>query len=214
MDRNSAPIAAEGVPFVIISGVISILLFLPGWLIPAIFFSLLTLFIIWFFRNPERNIPAGKNLVISPADGKIILIKEVDEKRILKKKVVKISIFMNLFNVHVNRIPYPGRIADILYNPGKFVSANLDKASLENEQNAVVVETENREKILFIQIAGLIARRIVCRLDKGQKVEKGERFGLIRFGSRVDVYLPQNVDIKVAIGEKVKGGESILAVLK
>ncbi|MDD5435459.1 MAG: phosphatidylserine decarboxylase, partial [Nitrospira sp.] len=122
MDRNSAPIAAEGVPFVIISGVISILLFLPGWLIPSIFFSLLTLFIIWFFRNPERNIPAGKNLVISPADGKIILIKEVDEKRILKKRVVKVSIFMNLFNVHVNRIPYPGRIADILYNPGKFVS--------------------------------------------------------------------------------------------
>lgn len=214
MDRNSAPLAAEGVPFVIISGVISILLFLAGWLIPAIFFSLLTLFIIWFFRNPQRNIPAGKNLVVSPADGKIIVVKKGEVDRVLKKRMVKISIFMNVFNVHVNRIPCKGKIVDILYNPGKFVSANLDKASLENEQNAVVLETEKGEKVLFIQIAGLIARRIVCRLKTGQRVERGERFGLIRFGSRVDVYLPETADIKVSIGQKVKGGESILAALK
>lgn len=214
MDRNSAPIAAEGVPFVIISGVITILLFLPGWLIPGIFFSLLFLFIVWFFRNPERIIPTGKNLIISPADGKIIVINKGEVDRVLKKRMVKISIFMNVFNVHVNRIPCKGKIVDILYNPGKFVSANLDKASLENEQNAVVLETEKGEKILFIQIAGLIARRIVCRLKKGQVVERGERFGLIRFGSRVDVYLPETADIKVSIGQKVKGGESILAALK
>ncbi len=214
MDRNSAPIAAEGVPFVIISGVISILLFLPGWLIPGILSSLLFLFIVWFFRNPERNIPTGKNLIISPADGKIIVINKGETDRVLKKRMVKISIFMNVFNVHVNRIPCKGKIVDILYNPGKFVSANLDKASLENEQNAVVLETEKGEKVLFIQIAGLIARRIVCRLKKGQLVERGERFGLIRFGSRVDVYLPETADIKVSIGQKVKGGESILAALK
>lgn len=214
MDRNSAPIAVEGVPFVIISGVISILLFLPGWLIPGIVSSLLFLFIVWFFRNPERNIPTGKNLIISPADGKIIVINKGEADRVLKKRMVKISIFMNVFNVHVNRIPCKGKIVDILYNPGKFVSANLDKASLENEQNAVVLETEKGEKIIFIQIAGLIARRIVCRLKKGQVVERGERFGLIRFGSRVDVYLPETADIKVSIGQKVKGGESILAALK
>lgn len=214
MDRNSAPIAAEGVPFVIISGVITILLFLPGWLIPGILSSLLFIFIVWFFRNPERNIPTGKNLIISPADGKIIVINKGETDRVLKKRMVKISIFMNVFNVHVNRIPCKGKIVDILYNPGKFVSANLDKASLENEQNAVVLETEKGEKVLFIQIAGLIARRIVCRLKKGQVVERGERFGLIRFGSRVDVYLPETADIKVSIGQKVKGGESILAALK
>lgn len=214
MDRNSAPIAAEGVPFVIISGVITILLFLPGWLIPGILSSLLFIFIVWFFRNPERNIPTGKNLIISPADGKIIVINKGEVDRVLKKRMVKISIFMNVFNVHVNRIPCKGKIVDILYNPGKFVSANLDKASLENEQNAVVLETEKGEKVLFIQIAGLIARRIVCRLKKGQVVERGERFGLIRFGSRVDVYLPETADIKVSIGQKVKGGESILAALK
>ena len=214
MDRNSAPIAAEGVPFVIISGVISILLFLPGWLIPGILSSLLFLFIVWFFRNPKRIIPTGKNLIISPADGKIIVINKGEVDRVLKKRMVKISIFMNVFNVHVNRIPCKGKIVDILYNPGKFVSANLDKASLENEQNAVVLETEKGEKVLFIQIAGLIARRIVCRLKKGQVVERGERFGLIRFGSRVDVYLPETADIKVSIGQKVKGGESILAALK
>ncbi|MBI5192053.1 MAG: phosphatidylserine decarboxylase family protein [Nitrospirae bacterium] len=214
MDRNSAPLAAEGVPFVIISGVISILLFLPGWLIPGIISSLLFLFIVWFFRNPQRSIPTGKNLVVSPADGKIIVIKKGEVDRVLKKKMVKISIFMNVFNVHVNRIPCKGKIVDILYNPGKFVSANLDKASLENEQNAVVMETEKGEKVLFIQIAGLIARRIVCRLKTGQRVERGERFGLIRFGSRVDVYLPETADIKVSIGQKVKGGESILAALK
>ena len=214
MDRNSAPIAAEGVPFVIISGVISILLFLPGWLIPGILSSLLFLFIVWFFRNPKRIIPTGKNLIISPADGKIIVINKGEVDRVLKKRMVKISIFMNVFNVHVNRIPCKGKIVDILYNPGKFVSANLDKGSLENEQNAVVLETEKGEKVLFIQIAGLIARRIVCRLKKGQVVERGERFGLIRFGSRVDVYLPETADIKVSIGQKVKGGESILAALK
>lgn len=214
MDRNSALIAAEGVPFVIAAGGVSILAFLLGWIIPAFLLSFITLFIIWFFRNPERNIPAGKNLIISPADGKIIAIKEGEEDRILKKRVVKVSIFMNLFNVHVNRIPCGGKITDIIYNPGKFVSANLDKASLENEQNAIVLETEKGDRILFIQIAGLIARRIVCRLKKGQNVERGERFGLIRFGSRVDVFLPENADIKVSVGQKVKGGESILAILK
>jgi phosphatidylserine decarboxylase len=214
MKRERAPIAIEGIPFVVIAGVISLIFYLAGLIIPALLFSLVTLFIIWFFRNPERNVPTGDNIVISPADGKIIDIKEGDESRILKKRMIKISIFMNLFNVHVNRLPCTGKVVDILYNPGKFVSANLEKASLENEQNAVVLETTAGEKIIFIQIAGLIARRIVCWLKKGDYGVKGQRFGLIRFGSRVDVYLPVGTDVKVSLGQKVKAGESVLAIMK
>jgi len=214
MKRERAPIAVEGIPFVVIAGIISVLFYVAGLIIPAVLFTLVTLFVIWFFRNPERTVPPGDNNVISPADGKIIDIREVDEARILKKKMLKISIFMNLFNVHVNRLPCTGKVVDILYNPGKFVSANLDKASLENEQNAVVLETPAGEKIIFIQIAGLIARRIVCWLREGQYVKRGERFGLIRFGSRVDVYLPVGTDVSVSLGDKVKAGESILARMK
>ena len=213
MDRNRAPIAVEGVPFVAAAGIISVIFYVICWVIPAVIFFAFTLFIIWFFRNPERNIPSGKNLIISPADGKIIEVRNVTEDRILKSRTTKISIFMNIFNVHINRIPCSGRIFDIIYNKGKFISANMEKASLENEQNAVVLETPSGDKILFVQIAGLIARRIVCRLKKGESVEIGQRFGLIRFGSRVDVYLPTDADVKVTIGQKVKGGESILAIL-
>ncbi len=214
MKRERAPVAVEGVPFVVIAGIISLFFYVAGLIIPAVIFSLVTLFVIWFFRNPERIAPPGERNVISPADGKIIDINEGEETRILKKRMLKISIFMNLFNVHVNRLPCTGKVVDILYNPGKFVSANLEKASLENEQNAVVLETQSGEKIIFIQIAGLIARRIVCRLREGQYVKRGERFGLIRFGSRVDVYLPVGTDVRVSLGDKVRAGESILAVMK
>lgn len=214
MKRERAPIAVEGIPFVVIAGIITVLFYVTDLIIPAVLFSLVTLFIVWFFRNPERSVPPGENNVISPADGKIIHISEVQENRILNKKMLKISIFMNVFNVHVNRFPLTGKVVDIVYNPGKFVSANLDKASLENEQNAVVLKTPAGEKIIFIQIAGLIARRIVCWIKKGQEAKRGERFGLIRFGSRVDVYLPAGTDVKVSLGDKVKAGESILAVMK
>ena len=214
MKRERAPIAVEGIQFVVIAGIISVIFYVTDLIIPAGLFSLVTLFIVWFFRNPERSVPPGENNVISPADGKIIHISEVQENRILKKRMLKISIFMNLFNVHVNRLPCTGKVVDIVYNPGKFVSANLDKASLENEQNAVVLKTPSGEKIIFIQIAGLIARRIVCWLREGQDVKRGERFGLIRFGSRVDVYLPVGTDVRVSLGDKVKAGESILAVMK
>lgn len=214
MDRNRLPVAAEGIPFIAGAGAVFLLIYLAGWMMPALFFMALTLFIVWFFRNPERNIPPGKDLVVSPADGRIIAVSNEMENRILRKKRIKISIFMNLFNVHVNRIPCAGRVLEILYHPGRFLSANKDKASLENEQNAVVLETSGGDQILFVQIAGLIARRIVCRLQQGERVETGQRFGLIRFGSRVDVYLPTDAVVKVSVGQKVKGGESILASLE
>ena len=212
--NGNTPIALEGLPFIIPLLVISSALWYFGIRYPAIFFTLLTLFVLWFFRNPERLIPADENSIVSPADGKVIFAGRVFEDRFLKADAVKVSIFMNVFNVHVNRVPVSGRVVGLFYNPGKFFSANLDKASLENEQNVVLLETANGRKVLFIQIAGLIARRIVCYLKEGDVVEKGKRFGMIRFGSRLDVYLPVDCRVNIKVGDKVKAGASILGYLK
>ena len=177
----------------------------------AIFFLLLTAFVVWFFRNPERDIPSDENSIVSPADGKVIVIGRVFDDRFLKTDALKISIFMNVFNVHVNRIPTSGKVLGVFYNPGKFFSADKDKASLENEQNALLIEAKNGKKFVVNQIAGLIARRIVCYAKPGDSIEKGRRFGMIRFGSRLDVYLPTDCKIDVIVGDKVKAGSSILA---
>jgi len=213
MNENT-PIAVEGLPFAIPLLILCILLWYFGVRYPALFFSLLTIFVLWFFRNPERVIPQEPSAVISPADGKIIVAEEVSEVRYLKERALKVSIFMNVFNVHVNRAPYSGKVVDVIYNKGKFISANLDKASMDNEQNAVILDIGNGEKIMFVQIAGLIARRIVCYLKPGDSIEKGKRMGLIRFGSRVDVYLPIGSTLNVKIGDKVVAGETILGYLK
>ena len=179
----------------------------------AAFFFLVTLFVTWFFRNPERKTPEDEKVVVSPADGRILKIEEVEEDAILKGKFKKISIFMNIFNVHVNRIPYPGSVKVIQYKKGKFFSANLDKASSLNERNSVLVKTDDGREILTIQIAGLIARRIVCWIQEGIKVERGQRFGLIRFGSRLEVFLPIDSTISVKVGDRVKGGETPIGYL-
>lgn len=213
MNENT-PIAIEGLPFAIPLLILSVALWYFGMKYPAIFFTLLTIFVIWFFRNPGRNIPEGASAVISPADGRIIVAEEIKEDRYLKQKTLKISVFMNVFNVHVNRNPYSGKVVDVIYNKGKFISANLDKASLDNEQNAVILDIGSGKKIMFVQIAGLIARRIVCYLKPGDTVEKGNRMGLIRFGSRVDVYLPTGSKLNVKIGDTVVAGETVLGYLK
>lgn len=168
----------------------------------------------WFFRDPERAIPAGEGLIVSPADGKIIGISEAKEERFLKDRAVKVSIFLNLFDVHVNRIPCSGRIRGIHYQPGTFLAANKDLASTENEQNALLLETASGAKLVFVQVAGLVARRIICWVKEGEAVERGFRFGMIRFGSRTDLFLPVGTEIKVQLGQKVKGGSSIIGVLK
>jgi len=180
---------------------------------PAGFFSLLTSFVIYFFRDPERVIPPGEKAVLSPADGKIIQFEPCVEERFLKGPAIKISVFMSLFSVHVNRIPLSGRIVDSSYFPGKFFSANLDKASSANEQNALLIETTDGVRMLVVQIAGLIARRIVCWVKKGDRVGRGQRFGLIRFGSRLDIYLPQNTRLLAQPGQKAFGGQTILGYL-
>ncbi|MFQ5454963.1 MAG: phosphatidylserine decarboxylase family protein [Nitrospirota bacterium] len=208
------PIAKESLPFIIVGSVITIGSIFIGWILISILFFLLTAFTAWFFRNPERQTDAEEEeIILSPADGKIIELKKIRENRFLDKDVIKVSIFMNLFNVHINRIPYTGRVEKISYNHGKFLSANREKASLENEQNAIIIDTD-KGRILFIQIAGLIARRIACWIKEGDMVKRGQRFGLIKFSSRVDIFLPADMELRIKKGCKVKAGETILGVLK
>jgi phosphatidylserine decarboxylase len=166
-----------------------------------------------FFRNPQRTIPGDPKAVVCPADGKVIEIKEMDEPDFLKARCIRICVFMNVFNVHVNRIPLAGTIKRIQYFPGKFLVASLDKASELNERNAVLIEGAGGVKVLVVQIAGMVARRIVSYITVGDSVKKGDRFGLIRFGSRLDLYLPLDTKITVRMGETVKGGETIMGVL-
>ncbi|MCK9195982.1 MAG: phosphatidylserine decarboxylase family protein [Syntrophales bacterium] len=205
---HDSPIAPEGVPFIISAILITSVCLYFGWTWAAVIFGLTTLFVTWFFRNPQRNPPIDPKAIISPCDGKVIRIETVESHELLAGPLKKISIFMNVFNVHVNRIPYDGVVEIIRYYPGKFLTANLDKASTENERNALVIGLENGEKMLVIQIAGLVARRIVCWVTKGMKVNKGERFGLIRFGSRLDVFLPPRTNLCVCLGDKVRAGET------
>ena len=174
--------------------------------------SILVLWVAYFFRDPERSGPRGEQLVISPADGRVIDISEVDEPSFLAGRAIRISVFMNIFNVHVNRYPIEGRVAYVHYNPGKFFSAAAEKASLENEQMSVGVQG-TRHKVLFRQIAGLVARRIVTYSRVGDDAEQGERMGLIRFGSRVDVFVPVGSVVKVQLGEKPIAGTTVLAEL-
>jgi phosphatidylserine decarboxylase len=175
--------------------------------------GLLALLVFWFFRDPRRTIPAEPKAVVSPADGRVVKILEMEENEFLKAKAVRISIFLNIFNVHVNRVPVTGRIRRLAYRPGKFLAAQSHKASEENEQNTILIETPDGARLLFVQIAGLIARRIVCWIGEGDLVERGQRFGLIRFGSRMDVYLPPSTSLRVRVGDPVKGGETLLGVL-
>lgn len=212
--ENQSPIAAEGYPFIgagLAATVLAYALLGPSL---AIFFGLLTFFCLWFFRDPKRDVPQGEGILVSPADGKIVDISSVQEDRFLNKPAIKVSIFLNVFNVHVNRIPVDGKVTDVFYNAGRFFAANVPKASLENEQNAILVETIQGKRIVCIQIAGLIARRIVCWIKKGDNLDRGERFGLIRFGSRVDLFLPPETEIQVSMGDMVIGGETILGVLR
>jgi len=180
----------------------------------AISLVLLTLFTAFFFRDPDRNLVAQQNAVLTPADGKILAIRnlEMGDNR-LDDKAIRISIFMSVFNAHINRIPIAGRISRLAYHPGRFFSANLDKASLHNENNVVTLETDDQKRIILVQIAGLIARRIACWVKAGDYVYSGQRFGLIRFVSRLEIYLPPDTAISVSVGQKVRAGQTVLGYL-
>lgn len=204
----------EGHRWVLGLGVATIIFFLLGWGWLWKLTLLLAIFTGSFFRNPDRYPPFREGTIVSPADGRILSVTQVDGPELSGLvESTKVSIFMSVFNVHVNRAPVAGRVLEIHYRPGKFFSANLDKASDENERNLVVMEDEQGRRIAFVQIAGLIARRIVCFVQPDDRLEKGERFGLIRFGSRVDLYLPPKVEIDVSVGQHVKGGETIIGYL-
>ena len=211
--KHNSIIACEGFPFIIISLVLTILAAFFGILWLTVILALITVFIICFFRNPERHFQDENKLVICPADGKVIKIEEVEVQGTISGRFKKISIFMNVFNVHVNRAPYGGKIEKICYHQGKFLSANLDKASAENERNEVMIRTDDGRVIWTVQIAGLIARRIVCWTTEGASISKGERFGLIRFGSRVEVFLPSDSRIVAKLGTRVRAGQTPLGYL-
>ncbi len=213
MQNKNQLIVSEGYPFIILFGFITLVFALLGWVILTLLFLFLTLFSSYFFRNPERVIPAGEDLLIAPADGKIIFVGEVQEDRYFKEQVTKISIFMSVFNVHVNRVPCDGKVVAMYYNKGGFVNASYDKASESNEQSGILLETGSGTQILFVQIAGLIARRIVTYPVIGDLLQRGARYGLIRFGSRVDIYLPKNANVAVTLGERTVAGETILGTL-
>jgi phosphatidylserine decarboxylase len=206
-------IAGEGLPFIIPLGGATLLAFVAGFQWISLVLLAVTLFVVWFFRNPQRNTPEKDGLVISPADGRVIRIEETTSDEQPGRTFQKISIFMNVFNVHVNRIPCSGEVRFIRYREGKFLSANRDKASALNERNTVLLRTADGREIMTIQIAGLIARRIVCWLKEGMQVSRGERFGLIRFGSRVEVFLPLGSTFLVRVGDKVRAGETPIGEL-
>ena len=212
--NNKLPIAWEGIPFIITGIGLTFIVIILNWDLLTIPLAVLTLFTIYFFRDPERTHVNDERAVFTPADGKVLSIENLHNGDYrLKDKAIKISIFMSILNAHINRVPIRGKIAQLSYHPGKFFSANRNKASLYNEHNIVTLETDNKKKIIFVQIAGLVARRIACWVKKGDYVETGQRFGLIRFGSRLEIYLPPDSEIKVKKGEKVKAGQTIIGYL-
>jgi len=211
--------AREGLPFMVIAAVLAIaaLIFASrrggwaSWLLTVVMI-VVAVWVAYFFRDPERTGERGARVVTSPADGKVVLITEVDEPAFIHGRALRVSIFMNVFNVHVNRYPVSGTVKYVQYNPGKFLNAAVEKSSLENEQRSVGIES-GPYRILVRQIAGLIARRIVTYSREGERVEQGERMGLIRFGSRVDVFLPTDAQVRVKIGDLTTAGTTVVAEL-
>lgn len=213
-------IAREGLPFILIGLLLTAACiwganrFDSRWLFgSALLFGILTLFTLFFFRDPDRSFEKSAGILVSPADGKVIDIRTGSGHPYLEGEYTKVSIFLNVFDVHVNRIPASGVIDYMKYNPGKFFAAFEDKASELNEQTEIGMTTKSGHKIMFKQIAGLIARRIVCRVKQGDKVEAGVRFGLIRFGSRTELFVPKGTELRIRVGERVVGGETIIGML-
>ncbi|MGY6705534.1 phosphatidylserine decarboxylase [Roseinatronobacter sp.] len=209
------PIHKEGYKFIPIFVAVTLVLFLIwqplGWVGVG-----LTVWCYYFFRDPDRQTPVREGLLVSPADGVISLIEPAvppTELEMGDQPLMRVSVFMNVFNCHVNRAPIAGRVAKIAYRPGKFLNASLDKASVDNERNSMALEMADGRKIAVVQIAGLVARRILCEVEEGQMLDTGARFGMIRFGSRVDVYLPDGVEPLVALGQTMISAETVIADL-
>jgi phosphatidylserine decarboxylase len=218
MRNTNTPIAVEGYPFILGFLTVSIVFALvghflhPAFAVPAALFLVLTIFTGFFFRNPERDTPSNENAVIAPADGMVIFSGTVVEPH-TSVEMEKISIFMSVFNVHVNRAPITGKVVDSFYTKGKFFDVRDERASFENEQQGLVLEPAPGQRLVVVQVAGLIARRIICYAKIGDMLSRGRRYGLIRFGSRLDVYLPLGTKVSVAMGQKTVAGETVLGIL-
>ena len=213
MKEPQIPIAREGYPFIIFAAFLTLTMALLGYEFFALIALFLTGFVFYFFRDPERVISDAEDVVISPADGKVILVEKMFDDRFVNEHVFKVSIFMSVFDVHVNRLPFSGQVEKVQYKAGSFYAANTDQGGLSNEHCAVLFTTSKNFRYAVVQIAGLVARRIVCWAEKGDTVKRGERFGLIRFGSRVDIYLPQNMQLEVRSGQRVRAGETIIGYI-
>jgi phosphatidylserine decarboxylase len=211
MRTTNSPIALEAIPFLVGAALLTGAAFFI-WQPLALIFLAVTCFVAFFFRNPERQTPTDESSVIAPADGVVIFLGEAKEEH-LNEEMLKISIFMSVFNVHINRAPISGRVVDTFYRKGKFLDVRDECATFENERSGLVLEAEGGLRIVVVQVAGLIARRIVCYARKDDMLTRGERYGLIRFGSRLDVYLPKGTDLRVAMGQKTIAGETILGIL-
>lgn len=214
MKNEGVPVVKEGIPFLLVFLAGAFGFWLGGFWPFTLLFLFLTAFSAYFFRNPERLPPIGAALVASPADGKVIYVGPAKDTEFTQEEMLKVSIFMSLFDVHVNRAPIDGTIRDMKYHKGRFLAASEDRASEENERNAMLIETGRGQKLVLVQVAGLVARRIVCYPGVGAFTLKGQRIGLIRFGSRCDMYFPRDTQIAVKKGDRVLGGETILAQLK
>lgn len=219
MRNTHTPIAVEGFPFIAAAAALSAVVGLlywrtcAGWLLPVLgLLLLITGFIVFFFRNPQRSGTTDERAVLAPADGLVVYLGDAFEEH-LGQEMSKVSIFMSVFNVHVNRAPLTGRVVDTFYVSGKFLDVRHERATFENERLGIILEAARGAKIVVVQVAGLIARRIVCYAKKGDSLNRGARYGLIRFGSRLDVYLPKGTEIKVAMGEKTRCGETVLGIL-
>jgi phosphatidylserine decarboxylase len=203
-------IAKEGYPLILTAGALTIVAFLVGWRGAGIVLGLATLAITAFFRDPERNIPTGEGLIVSPADGRVVSIAGVKSDASSGDTATRVSIFLSPLDVHINRMPVAGKIEEVRYRAGKFVAAYKEEASERNEQNALKIVDNDGRSLGVVQVAGVVARRIVCRVKPGDRLARGDRFGLIMFGSRTDIYLPKGCRVQVVEGQKVKGGETIL----
>jgi phosphatidylserine decarboxylase len=204
-------IAREGYPLIFTAVILTLLAFLAGWVLLGIVLGLMGLAMAGFFRDPERQPPAGEGLVVSPADGKVVSVAGVKGDSPFLGSATRVSIFLSPLDVHINRTPVEGRIAKVTYQQGKFLAAYKEEASQRNEQNALSIVDSKGRTLGVVQIAGVVARRIICRAKPGDRLARGERFGLIMFGSRTDTYLPEGCQVEVTEGQRVKGGETVLA---
>jgi phosphatidylserine decarboxylase len=203
-------IAREGYPLILAAAVATVAAFALGWWVIGWVLGVLAVAIAAFFRDPRRRIPSEDGLVVSPADGKVVSVADVIDDPLFADAVTRVSIFLSPLDVHINRIPVTGTIEEIRYKPGKFLAAYKEEASRDNEQNVLKMVDEKGRSLGVVQIAGVLARRIVCRIKRGDALERGQRFGLIMFGSRTDTYLPRGCRVEVREGDRVKGGESVL----